>query len=73
MDKEDFGSSVKTNPDSGPHCCIHPCNRQENRCLFLYHNHIFNTQSCYWESKERHLTWHFFPQIVELCEQECLR
>lgn len=45
MDKEDFGSSVKTNPDSGPHCCIHPCNRQENRCLFLYHNHIFNTQS----------------------------
>lgn len=42
MDKKDFGSSVKTNPDSGPHGCIHPCNRQENLCLFSYHNHIFN-------------------------------
>lgn len=30
MDEEDFGSSVKADSDSGPHSCIHPCNRQEN-------------------------------------------
>lgn len=30
MDKEDFGSCVKADSDSGPHSCIHPCNRQED-------------------------------------------
>ncbi len=30
MNEEDFGSSVKADSDSGPHSCIHPCNKQEN-------------------------------------------